>query len=114
VQYFISSVNENVGISGPVHRAINDAVVRTGNSRMSDWRDDYGITIDSNGSINAQPIPGNVNKLCSFATTLTSKLVFLPTPEWMGIRKQKVYICFTYEVPGMMEKWWREYIMLNT
>ena len=101
--------DEDVAISGPVYRSINDVVNKMTGGNVSGWEDNYKIFLDSDGQIKAVPVGPNKQGLFGFRSGLEKKLAFLPTPVWVKDSKRRVYFCFTHELPGLMKEWWREY-----
>jgi len=98
----------HIAISGSVHRSLNDVVGRITKNQVSGWEGNYEIILCLDGQINACATEQNTRGL-NFQSTLTEKLVFLPTPEWVQNSEQNGYICFYYELEGFMRKWWKEY-----
>jgi hypothetical protein len=99
---------EDVAISDAIHRELNDVVDRmTDHGVSGGWRKNYKIFLSSDGQIDARPKgPGSP---MAFKSGLTNKPVVLPTPKWVCDSKQTRYICFSYELPGLMNQWWEEY-----
>lgn len=98
---------ESIVVSGAVHRALNDVVGRMTENSVSGWQGNYKIFLDHDGQIEAKPT--EQNKRGGFQSGLTSRLVFVPTPEWVKDSNQKLYICFANELDELMRKWWGEF-----
>ncbi len=107
--YNLSS--EEVVISGAVHRALNDIVMGMTNQHISEWRGNYKIFVGLDGQIKAEPEERKSDPV-GFQSGFREKLVFLPTPEWVYNTPQKIYICFSYQLPDLMLKWWEKYANL--
>lgn len=105
--------NESIAISGAVCRGLNDLVSQVTNNLVSAWKNGYSISLDLDGRVRAEPQKNNGRGLCGFSTTLDKKLVALPTPVWVYGCKQKIFICFAYEVPEMMQEWWKTHLSFN-
>jgi hypothetical protein len=106
MSYDISSAG--VAISMAVHRALNDIVKKMTKGEVSGWQDNYKVVVSLEGFIDARP--ENSNKCNLYLTAqFEQKVVFLPTPEWVRDTRQKLYICFYYELADLMRKWWVDY-----
>lgn len=106
--------NPLVAISGAVHRELNDIVADMTKKNVG-WRDNYTIYLGADGQIEAtavKPNPHGLVGLIDFKTGINKKLVFLPTPQWVRDSNQKVYICFRYELPEIMEELAKTYVFL--
>lgn len=94
-----------VAISASVHRALNDIVAKAVSRFSGSWRDSYDVFMDCEGVIVFTPKSANIPAIPN-SKPQAYKVVVLPTPKWVR-SEQRFYICFSFELSGLMEDWWK-------